>query len=229
MGETYKIAIDGYSGTGKSTLAKQMAKRLGFVYLDTGAMYRGVAFYALRNGCIATNGSVLEEKLISQLCDICLDFVENEQTQDTEMHLGGQNIEPYIRSMEVSDLVGYIASVKEVREAMVLQQQQIAKGKNIVIDGRDIGTVVFPDATLKLFITSPEEIRAKRRYDELVEKGEKTSYQKVLENLKCRDDIDTTRKESPLVKAKDAIVIDNSHLTVEELVNKAIGLYKNIQ
>ncbi len=228
MNETFKIAIDGYSGTGKSTLAKQMAKKLNFVYLDTGAMYRGITYYALKNDYIIGN-RILKKKLVQQLNQIHFDFNYNGQLQNADIFLNGENIESYIRSIEVSNLVGSIASIKQIREAMVRQQLQIAKGKNIILDGRDIGTAVFPNANLKLFIVASEEIRARRRYKELRQKGENVTYKKVFENLKQRDKLDTTREESPLVKAKDAITIDNSNLTMEAFIDKAIELYNNIK
>ncbi len=228
MNETFKIAIDGYSGTGKSTLAKQMAKKLNFVYLDTGAMYRGITYYALKNDYIIGN-RILKKKLVQQLNQIHFDFNYNGQIQNADIFLNGENIESYIRSIEVSNLVGSIASIKQIREAMVRQQLQIAKGKNIILDGRDIGTAVFPNANLKLFIVASEEIRARRRYKELRQKGENVTYKKVFENLKQRDKLDTTREESPLVKAKDAITIDNSNLTMEAFIDKAIELYNNIK
>ncbi|MDY0090050.1 MAG: (d)CMP kinase [Flavobacteriaceae bacterium] len=211
------IAIDGYSSTGKSTLAKQLAKHLGYVYVDTGAMYRAVTFFAMQNNLVSK--SILDkDKLINKLPEIKLHFVFNAELGFGEMYLNNINVEKEIRTIEVSRLVSKIAEITEVRAKLVEQQQEIGKQKGIVMDGRDIGTVVFPDAEIKLFMTASPEIRAKRRFDELIEKGEYVLYEEVLQNVQERDYIDTHRKDSPLIKATDAIEIDNSNITrIEQL------------
>lgn len=211
------IAIDGYSSTGKSTLAKQLAKHLGYVYVDTGAMYRAVTFFAMQNNLVSK--SILDkDKLINKLPEIKLHFVFNAELGFGEMYLNNINVEKEIRTIEVSRLVSKIAEITEVRAKLVEQQQEMGKQKGIVMDGRDIGTVVFPDAEIKLFMTASPEIRAKRRFDELIEKGEYVLYEEVLQNVQERDYIDTHRKDSPLIKATDAIEIDNSNITrIEQL------------
>lgn len=211
------IAIDGYSSTGKSTLAKQLAKHLGYVYVDTGAMYRAVTFFAMQNNLVSK--SILDkDKLINKLPEIKLHFVFNAELGFGEMYLNNINVEKEIRTIEVSRLVSKIAEITEVRAKLVEQQQEMGKQKGIVMDGRDIGTVVFPDAEIKLFMTASPEIRAKRRFDELIEKGEYVLYEEVLQNVQERDYIDTHRKDSPLIKASDAIEIDNSNITrIEQL------------
>ena len=230
--QSITIAIDGFSSTGKSTLAKQLAKHLGYIYVDSGAMYRAVSFYALQNDIIS--GVVLnKEKLINALQDINLNFKFNSELGYSEIYLNGVNIEKEIRTMEVSGVVSIISSVKEVRQKLVYQQQKMGKAKGIVMDGRDIGTVVFPDAELKLFMTASAEIRAQRRYDELVLRGDNVSFSAVLNNVQERDFIDSNREDSPLIKADDAIEIDNSSLSMDvqfnkilELVNKTLESYK---
>ncbi len=219
MDKKITIAIDGFSSTGKSTVAKHLASKLEYVYVDTGAMYRAVALYALQKGYI-TKDYFDKEKLISDLNKIDLNFVLNKDLGFAEMYLNDVNVEQKIRTLEVSDFVSKIATVSEVREKLVEQQQIMGKNKGVVMDGRDIGTVVFPDAELKIFMTASPQKRAYRRYNEMIKKGEKVSYQKVLKNVNDRDNIDTTRKDSPLVQAKDAIVVDNSDLTVEETFEK---------
>ncbi|MCL4121504.1 UNVERIFIED_CONTAM: hypothetical protein GTU68_013380 [Idotea baltica] len=206
------IAIDGFSSTGKSTVAKQLAKHLGYVYVDTGAMYRAVTYYAMQNGLIKEN-DFNKEALIYQLPKIKIN-----------VYLNGENIERQIRTLEVSSFVSKVAAVSEVREQLVAQQQQMGKDKGVVMDGRDIGTVVFTDAELKLFMTASAEKRALRRYDELIERGDDVTYEAVLKNVQDRDHIDTTRKDSPLVKAKDAIEIDNSNLSLKEQFDKILQL-----
>ena len=213
------IAIDGFSSTGKSTLAKNIAKTLGYIYVDTGAMYRAVALYAMQNGLI-NKEIFLKEKLLSKLGEIDLKFKYNQDLGYSEIYLNGENVEMDIRSLEVSNMVSRVAAVKEVRDKLVEQQQKMGVDKGVVMDGRDIGTVVFPDAELKIFMTASAAKRAKRRYKEMIDNGKDISYQDVLENVTQRDTIDTTRKDSPLVKAHDAIAIDNSDLNVAETFNE---------
>lgn len=209
------IAIDGYSSCGKSTLAKQLAKKLNYVYIDTGAMYRSVALYALQNGMIDTN-FFNEKALIEHLDKINVSFTFNAQLNLSETYLNGKNIEKEIRGITISNLVSKIAKIKEVRAKMVDLQQKMGVQKGLVMDGRDIGTVVFPNAELKIFMTAAFEIRAKRRYNELKAKGDNTTYEEVLKNIISRDGDDTSRTENPLIKADDAIVIDNSFVSQEE-------------
>ena len=219
------IAIDGYSSTGKSTVAKQIAKALGYVYIDTGAMYRAVTFYAMENGLINDNGFNVEA-LVSQLPKINISFTFNEALGFAEVYLNGRNVENEIRTLDVSNFVSKVAAVSEVRQKLVEQQQKMGKNKGVVMDGRDIGTVVFPDAELKLFMTASAETRAKRRYKELLDKGDKISYKAVLSNVQERDYMDSNRKDSPLVKAHDAIEIDNSNMTLEEQFSTILKLAK---
>lgn len=209
------IAIDGYSSTGKSTLAKQLAKALGYVYVDTGAMYRAVTLYALKNNLISSS-HFYREQLCQQLNKIFLKFVFNEDLGFAEMYLNDENVEKQIRSIEVSNFVSKVAELSEVRSNLVSQQQAFGMQKGVVMDGRDIGTVVFPNAELKIFMTASPEIRAKRRYDELLQIDSTISYEEVYKNVIDRDEIDTKRIDSPLVQAKDAIVLDNSELSKEE-------------
>jgi cytidylate kinase len=209
------IAIDGFSSTGKSTLAKQLAKQLGYIYVDTGAMYRAVAFFTMQNQLISID-SFNKVKLVNELKNITLDFKFNNELGFAEMYLNGVNVEKAIRTIEVSGFVSKVAEVSEVRAKLVEQQQEMGKNKAIVMDGRDIGTVVFPDAELKIFMTASATTRAQRRFDELVQKGDSVSYDEVLKNVEERDYIDTHREDSPLVMAEDAVEIDNSHLTREE-------------
>ncbi|AEW84918.1 (d)CMP kinase [Flavobacterium columnare] len=219
------IAIDGFSSTGKSTLAKQVAKELGYVYVDTGAMYRAVTYFAMQQNLI----DELEfnvKHLIELLPTLNLTFQFNPSLGFAEMHLDGINIEKEIRTLEVSNYVSKIAEISEVRTLLVNQQKQMGIDKGVVMDGRDIGTVVFPDAEVKLFMTSRADVRAQRRFDELTEKGQLVSYDRVLENVLQRDHIDTTRKDSPLVKANDAIEIDNSELTREEQFEWVMNIIK---
>lgn len=217
------IAIDGFSSTGKSTLAKQLAKHLGYVYVDTGAMYRAVTLFAMQNGYI---GSAFfdKESLINSLPYIKLEFHFNPDLGFGEMYLNGTNVEAEIRTIEVSGFVSKIAEVSQVRAKLVEQQQQMGKGKGIVMDGRDIGTVVFPDAELKIFMTASPQTRAQRRFDELQQKGQDVSYAAVLKNVEERDYIDTHRDDSPLVKAHDAYEIDNSHLDRDQQFVKVLEL-----
>lgn len=209
------IAIDGHSSTGKSTLAKQLAKALGYVYVDTGAMYRAVALYALQNGYISEE-SFDKEGLIRALPHIYLKFIFNPQLGFAEMFLNDVNVEAQIRSIRVSNYVSKIAEISEVRTNLVKQQQAFGKDKAVVMDGRDIGTVVFPNAELKIFMTASAKIRAERRFNELVAKGQEVSFDEVYKNVIERDSIDSSREDSPLVKANDAIELDNSELSKEE-------------
>lgn len=216
------IAIDGHSSTGKSTLAKELAKFLGYRFIDTGAMYRAVALFALQNGLV-NSGKVDKKALIDRLPQIDLRFVFNPQSQASEMHLNGENVETAIRQPRVSEVVSLVAVIPEVRKKLVAQQHEMGKEKNLVMDGRDIGTVVFPQAELKIFMTAPADIRAKRRYEELKKKGEDVSYQDVYENVLERDHIDSSRSQSPLKKAPDARVLDNGHLKRDEQFELALS------
>lgn len=217
------IAIDGYSSCGKSTLAKELAKELHYVFIDTGAMYRGVTLYALRNGII--HGSELDRgALIEALSSIELEFRLNHETKVPELYLNGENVAHTIRTPEVSANVSQVATIKEVRTKMVHQQRQMGKNGGVVMDGRDIGSVVFPNAELKLFITASIDVRVQRRYAELIDKGMDVSREEVQANLLERDRIDSTRKESPLIQTEDAIVIDNTNLTRTEQLQEALQL-----
>lgn len=227
MDKKITIAIDGFSSTGKSTLAKQLAKMLNYIYVDTGAMYRAVTLYALQNGFI-TKDHFNEEALIENLPNVTLKFFFNTSLAHSEVYLNDVNVEGYIRTMEISNLVSKIATIHEVRLKLVEQQRYMGKDKGVVMDGRDIGTVVFPDAELKLFMTSGADVRAQRRYDELIAQGHDVTYSEVLKNIEDRDDIDTHREDSPLRKADDAIEIDNSHLTKEEQFEKILQLVKKV-
>lgn len=209
------IAIDGFSSTGKSTLAKQLAQHLGYVYVDTGAMYRAVTYYAMQKEYVTLAGFDVAA-LVNDLPKISLQFQFNPALGFAEMYLNGVLVEKEIRTIEVSNFVSKIAEVSEVRAKLVEQQKEMGKNKGIVMDGRDIGTVVFPDAELKVFMTASATTRAQRRFDELVAKGDAVSYEEVLKNVEERDYIDTHRDDSPLVKADDAIAVDNSALTREE-------------
>lgn len=221
------IAIDGFSSTGKSTLAKQLANHLGYVYVDTGAMYRAVAFFAMQNGYINAD-SFDKQTLINSLPNIKLQFKFNASLGFAEMYLNDVNVEDEIRTIEVSSFVSKVAEVSEVRAKLVEQQQEMGKNKAIVMDGRDIGTVVFPDAELKVFMTASASTRAQRRYDELLQKGDVVTYEEVLKNVEERDYIDTHREDSPLVMASDAVEIDNSYLNREEQFEAVLDLVNNI-
>jgi cytidylate kinase len=224
--EKITIAIDGYSSTGKSTIAKQLAKVLGYIYVDSGAMYRAVTLYAMQNQLVNSD-SINKEQLTTQLKDIEIAFKFNEKLGFAEVYLNGQNVEREIRTLEVSQFVSQVSTLTEVRQQLVKQQQVFDKHKGVVMDGRDIGTVVFPDAELKLFMTASAAIRAKRRYKELLDKGENISFEDVLENVKSRDYIDSSREDSPLIKADDAIELDNSEMTLEQQFNKVLSLAKD--
>ena len=219
------IAIDGYSSTGKSTVAKQLAKALGYVYVDSGAMYRAVTLFAMLQNLINEN-EFDSEKLITQLKDIHISFKFNEILGFAEVYLNGENVEKNIRTLEVSNFVSPVAEISAVRKMLVKQQQQMGVGKGVVMDGRDIGTVVFPDAELKIFMNASAETRAKRRYHELLDRDEVVNYDDVLHNVVKRDRIDTSREDSPLMKAQDAIEFDNSDLTVDEQFHTLHGLAK---
>lgn len=221
------IAIDGYSSTGKSTLAKQVAQHLGYVYVDTGAMYRAVTLFAMENGYIG-EGFFDKETLVAGLPFIKLQFIFNPDLGFGEMFLNGKNVETEIRSIAVSSFVSQIAEVSEVRAKLVEQQQAMGKEKGIVMDGRDIGTVVFPNAELKIFMTASPHTRAQRRFEELKAKGQPATFDQVFQNVVARDHIDTHRDDSPLRKADDAIEIDNSHLTREEQFSKVIELIERL-
>ena len=217
------IAIDGFSSTGKSTIAKQLAKKLGYVYVDSGAMYRAVTLFAMQNGFIDENDFHVND-FVAQLPNIDISFKFNNDLGFAEVYLNNVNVEREIRTLKVSSFVSKVSAIPEVRYQLVKQQQQMGKDKGVVMDGRDIGTVVFPNAELKIFMNSSAETRAKRRYYELIEKGDEVSYEDVLRNVQERDYIDSHRKDSPLVKAQDAIEIDNSNLTREEQFNKVLQL-----
>ena len=217
------IAIDGFSSTGKSTLAKQLAQKLQYVYVDSGAMYRAVALYTLQHKLIEDR--VLDTAaLISQLPSINVTFQYNESLKASEIYLNGINVNSDIRTMEVSNTVSRVAAVPEVRQQLVALQQQMGANKGIVMDGRDIGTVVFPDAELKLFMTASADTRAQRRYDELIAAGTEVTIEAVLENITSRVHLDSTRDDSPLFKADDAIEIDNSNLSLEQQFEQVLAL-----
>jgi cytidylate kinase len=208
-------------------MAKDLAKRIGYLYIDSGAMYRAVTLYSLEHGFF--NGDALDlERLRNALPDIHISFKKNRKTGQSETCLNGRNVEKEIRSMAVADKVSPIAAVDFVREEMVKQQQMLGREKGIVMDGRDIGTIVFPEAELKLFVTASPEVRAQRRLEELIAKGENTTFEEVLQNLSKRDYIDSTRKDGPLKKADDAIVIDNSDLTISEQNRRLLELFEEI-
>lgn len=209
------IAIDGFSSTGKSTIARQLAKQLSYIYVDTGAMYRAVTLYAMQNNFIdASNFN--QAGLLDKIESISVNFIFNSDKGFAEMYLNKVNVEKEIRSLAVSKLVSKIATVSEIRKKLVKQQQLMGKDKGVVMDGRDIGTVVFKDAELKLFMTASPEKRANRRFKELIDRGDDVSFEEILENVKYRDHIDSTRKDSPLIQADDAILFDNSDMGLEE-------------
>lgn len=210
------IAIDGYSSCGKSTMAKDLAREVGYIYVDTGAMYRAVTLFAMRNGVFDAEGNIDEARLKALLPDVKLTFKLNSETKLPEVCLNGECVERDIRTLEVSQHVSPIAALPFVREKLVEQQQAMGKEKGIVMDGRDIGTVVFPNAELKIFVTASAEIRAQRRFKELETKGMPADFDEILQNVEQRDYIDTHRETSPLRQADDALVLDNSHLTIAD-------------
>lgn len=221
------IAVDGHSSCGKSTLSKQLAQKLRYNYIDTGAMYRAVTLFALRNKLII-NKEVNTERLIQKLPEIKITFTYNEKEEKSDTILNGENIENEIRQLEVSNYVSPVATIKEVRQSMVKLQKAMGIEKGIVMDGRDIGTVVFPKAELKIFMTASDEVRAQRRFDELTNKGLQVTFDEVLKNIVERDHIDSTRAESPLHKANDAIVLDNSNLTRDEQLEWVLNKVKEV-
>ncbi len=210
------IAIDGFSSCGKSTMAKDLARRIGYVYVDTGAMYRSVTLYAMRHGLFNADGSVKANELEKLMPEVKISFKLNEETGRPDTYLNGVCVEKDIRGMEVSSHVSPIAAIPFVRRALVAQQQRMGQEKGIVMDGRDIGTTVFPDAELKIFVTASAEVRARRRYEELKAKGNKANLDEILRNVQERDYIDTHREVSPLRKADDALELDNSHMTIDQ-------------
>ena len=210
------IAIDGHSSCGKSTMAKNLAKEIGYIYVDTGAMYRTVTLYAMRHDLFDENGEVKQEALKAEMPHIKVSFRFNQETGRPDAYLNGELVENVIRTIEVSNHVSKIAAVPFVREAMVAQQREMGKEKGVVMDGRDIGTTVFPDAELKVFVTASAEVRAQRRYDELHAKGMPADYADILKNVQERDYIDSHREVSPLRQAPDAVLLDNSNMTIPE-------------
>ncbi|WP_223033554.1 (d)CMP kinase [Hanstruepera marina] len=221
------IAIDGYSSTGKSTVAKQLAKYLGYVYVDSGAMYRAVTLFAMEKNFIGDDHFDVKD-LISNLESVQISFKLNSETQVADVYLNDINVEKKIRTLEVSNFVSQVAAVSEVRSMLVKQQQKMGEDKGVVMDGRDIGTVVFPNAELKIFMMASAEKRAHRRYHELIERGDNVDYNEVLHNIQERDYIDTHREDSPLIKADDAIEIDNSNLTLEEQFQNILQLTSQV-
>lgn len=220
------IAIDGYSSCGKSTMAKDLAKEVGYVYVDTGAMYRSVALYALRHQLFNEDGSVKVDELEQQMNQIHISFKVNEETGRPDCYLNEELVEREIRTLEVSNHVSRIAAIPFVRKALVAQQQRMGDDKGVVMDGRDIGTVVFPDAELKIFVTASAEVRAQRRYDELKAKGMEADYKDILKNVEERDYIDTHRETSPLKQAADAILLDNSNMSIAEQKSWLMAKFK---
>jgi len=224
MSKKIIIAIDGWSSCGKSTLAKELAKELGYLYVDSGAMYRAITLYFLRNHVDWTDKTEVK----NALNEISLEFIYNEKSQQSEMHLNGENVEYVIRDLVVAEKVSDVAAIKEVRKFAVEQQQLMGKKKGVIMDGRDIGTVVFPKAELKIFLTADNAVRVERRFKELFEKNPNVTIDEVKANLEMRDYIDSNREESPLRKAEDAILLDNTNLTAKETQQKAFKLIKKI-
>lgn len=220
------IAIDGHSSCGKSTMAKDLAREVGYIYVDTGAMYRSVTLYAMRRGLFAADGSVDAATLERDMGAVNVSFALNPETHRPEACLNGENVEREIRTMEVSSHVSVVAALPFVRAAMVAQQQAMGRGKGIVMDGRDIGTTVFPDAELKVFVTASAEVRARRRYDELRGKGMEADYNEILKNVQERDHADSHRAVSPLRRAADALLLDNSDMTIEQQKAWLLGRFK---
>lgn len=209
------IAVDGFSSCGKSTFAKMVAAHLGYIFIDTGAMYRAVTLWAIENGCVE-NGILNEERLVANLDNIRIDFRFNPDRGASDIYVDGEWVEGKIRTITVSNLVSAVSAIGEVRARLVAMQQEMGRDKGVVMDGRDIGTVVFPHAELKIFMTADPEVRAERRYQELLAKGEEVSREEIVENIRQRDHLDQTRAVSPLRKADDAIVLDNGGMTLEE-------------
>ena len=224
MAKKIIIAIDGWSSCGKSTLAKELAKHLGYLYVDSGAMYRAITLYFLRNHVDWTDKTEVKKALK----EISLQFIYNENSQQSEMHLNDENVEYVIRDLVVAEKVSDVAAIKEVRKFAVEQQQLMGKNKGIVMDGRDIGTVVFPKAELKIFLTADNTVRVERRFKELFEKNPNVTIEEIKANLEMRDYIDSNREESPLRKADDAILLDNTNLTAQETIQKVEKLAKKI-
>lgn len=219
------IAIDGYSSCGKSTLAKDLARELGYSYIDTGAMYRAVSLYFLDKGIIKENGEFVYQAK-DFLDEIHIDFKFDAELNKSLVYLNGENVEDKIRNLRVSNVVSQVSAVKEVRSKLVALQQKMGKDKGVVMDGRDIGIVVFPNAEIKLFMTADTNVRTERRFEELRAKGQETSMEKVRQNLENRDRIDTTREESPLRQAEDAIILDNSDMNIEKQLRYALHISK---
>ncbi len=220
------IAIDGHSSCGKSTMAKDLAREIGYIYIDSGAMYRCCTLFCIEQGLVKADGTPDAEALERRMSEIHVSFRLNPETGRPDTYLNGENVEARIRTMEVSGLVSPVAALPFVRAAMTAQQQAMGQEGGIVMDGRDIGTAVFPHAEMKIFVTASDEIRAQRRYDELVAKGEHPDFEAVLQNLRERDRIDSTRAVAPLRKADDALVLDNSHLTIEEQKQWLLDIFK---
>ncbi len=210
------IAIDGHSSCGKSTMAKDLARKIGYIYVDTGAMYRAVTYYAIQHGLYDEEGHLQVEELKNQLPEISISFKFNPETSRPDTYLNDVCVEGFIRGMEVSNKVSEVAALSFVREALVAQQQRMGAEKGVVMDGRDIGTVVFPDAELKVFVTASAEVRAQRRFKELQEKGTPADYEEILRNVKERDYLDSHREVGPLRQAEDALLLDNSEMTIPE-------------
>ena len=221
------IAIDGFSSCGKSTFAKAIAARLGYIFIDTGAMYRAVTLYALEHGAIV-DGKVAEDRVVALLPDVNISFRFNAERGASDAYVNGEKVEDKIRSIEVSNMVSHVSSIAQVREKLVAMQQQMGRARGVVMDGRDIGTVVFPDAELKIFMTADAQVRAERRYAELKAKGDDVTMEEILENVISRDKADMTRGISPLRRAEDAVVLDNSHMSVEEQMAWFMERYEGI-
>ena len=224
MSKKIIIAIDGWSSCGKSTLAKELAKELGYLYVDSGAMYRAITLYFLRNHVDWTD----KNEVKNALEEISLEFIYNEKSEESEMHLNDENVEYVIRDLVVAEKVSDVAAIKEVRKFAVEQQQMMGKKKGVIMDGRDIGTVVFPKAELKIFLTADNAVRVERRFKELFEKNPNITIEEIKANLEMRDYIDSNREESPLRQAKDAILVDNTNLTAKETEQKVMKLAKKI-
>ena len=226
--EKITIAIDGRSSCGKSTLAKALARRLGYIYIDSGAMYRGIALAAKRAGFVSKE-NINKAAIIESLDKWKLHFETTKDSEQASLFLNNENVEQEIRSLEVAKVVSEVATIKEVRTHLVSLQRNLGKNGGVVMDGRDIGSVVFPKAELKIFVTADPKVRAQRRYDELKTKGQEVSLSEVHENLQKRDAIDTSRKESPLIQTEDAQVLDNTNLTQEEQLDLAFKMVKKVQ